>query len=104
MKFRCIYCTHVFEAPELPPACPSCAATFTLVVKPETTVFDLAMAVDRNGRELDFDLRARLPQDHPEHMDVALACAPDTEPRPAGCACHLEAGDSPCPVHGDDDR
>jgi len=21
------------------------------------------------------------------------------EPRPAGCQCHLEAGDSPCPVH-----
>lgn len=28
----------------------------------------------------------------------------DHEPRPAGCACHIEAGDSPCPVHGDDDR
>lgn len=25
---------------------------------------------------------------------------PDTEPRPCGCKCHWEAGDSPCPVHG----
>jgi hypothetical protein len=23
--------------------------------------------------------------------------------RPPGCLCHLEWGDSPCPVHGDDD-
>lgn len=75
MKFRCIYCAHAFEAEALPPACPSCAATFTMVVKPETKLFDLAMAVDKNGRELDFDLRARLPQGHPEHMDVALATA-----------------------------
>lgn len=27
----------------------------------------------------------------------------DTERRPAGCACQWEAGDSPCPVHGEDD-
>ena len=27
----------------------------------------------------------------------------DVEPRPLGCKCHLEAGDSPCPVHGDAD-
>lgn len=25
----------------------------------------------------------------------------DRMPRPAGCRCYEEAGDSPCPVHGD---
>lgn len=25
----------------------------------------------------------------------------DRMPRPTGCKCHLEIGDSPCPVHGD---
>lgn len=28
----------------------------------------------------------------------------DTQPREPGCRCQLEAGDSPCPVHGDDDQ
>lgn len=26
----------------------------------------------------------------------------DTKPRDPGCLCHLEEGDSPCPVHGDE--
>lgn len=26
-----------------------------------------------------------------------------TVPRPAGCTCHWEQGDSPCPVHGEDE-
>jgi hypothetical protein len=25
------------------------------------------------------------------------------EPRPKGCECHLETGDSPCPVHGEEE-
>lgn len=25
----------------------------------------------------------------------------DSIPRPTGCRCHWEIGDSPCPVHGD---
>lgn len=28
----------------------------------------------------------------------------DTEPRSKGCECHLEVGDSPCPVHGETDE
>ncbi len=28
----------------------------------------------------------------------------DTEPREPGCKCHWEAGDSPCPVHGEDEE
>lgn len=27
----------------------------------------------------------------------------DRVPRPAGCRCHLEIGDSPCPVHPSED-
>lgn len=27
----------------------------------------------------------------------------DTEKREPGCMCHLEAGDSPCPVHGEEE-
>lgn len=31
-----------------------------------------------------------------------MTTEPDDEvPRPAGCKCHWEIGDSPCPVHGD---
>jgi hypothetical protein len=108
MKYRCIYCTHVYEADALPPACPSCATPLSLTVTPETTLFDLAMAVDRNGHELAFDLERRptaIPTG-PRPMDFALACAPehDTQPRPPGCDCHLDHGDSPCPAHGDDDK
>ena len=73
MKFRCIYCAHTWECDERPPACPNCSTPFTLTVTPDTPLFDLAMALDRNGRSLDFELRARLPEKHPEHMDVALA-------------------------------
>lgn len=104
MKFRCIYCAHTWEGDDRPPGCPNCATPFSLTVTTDTPLFDLAMALDRNGRTLDFELRARLPEQHPEHMDIALACAPepDTEPRPPGCACHLDAGDSPCPVHGEE--
>lgn len=80
MKFRCIYCAHTFDCAERPAACPSCATSFTLTVTPDTPIFDLAMALDRNGRELDFTLRARLPEQHPEHMDVALAVAPEHPP------------------------
>ena len=103
MKFRCIYCAHDFEATALPPACPACAVTFTMVVKPKTRIFDLAMAVDRNGYELDANLVPRRSEDAPP-VDFALAVEPDTEPRAPGCACLWEAGDSPCPVHGDDDQ
>ena len=28
----------------------------------------------------------------------------DTDPRESGCVCHLETGDSPCPVHGEDEE
>jgi hypothetical protein len=28
----------------------------------------------------------------------------DTEPRPPGCQCQWEAGDSLCPVHGEDEE
>lgn len=28
----------------------------------------------------------------------------DTVPRPAGCQCQWEAGDSPCRVHGEDEE
>lgn len=73
MKFRCIYCTHVFEADERPAECPGCTTPFSLTVTPDTPIFDLAMALDQNGRDLDFSLRARLPEQHPERMDVALA-------------------------------
>ena len=47
----------------------------------------------------------------PGFPKVAEAMAPhvkamleDAEPRPKGCECHLEAGDSPCPIHGDADE
>jgi hypothetical protein len=33
--------------------------------------------------------------------NAALHC--DKTPRPTGCQCHLEVGDSPCPVHGLDE-
>lgn len=75
MKFRCIYCTHAWECETRPDACPSCATSFSLTVTPDTPILDLAMALDRNGRELDFELRARLPEQHPEHMDVTMASA-----------------------------
>lgn len=52
---------------------------------------------DRAGILADFfDQRPGLPK-------VAEAMLDDTEPRPKGCMCHLEAGDSPCPVHGEGD-
>jgi hypothetical protein len=35
---------------------------------------------------------------------VTWSKAPDGEPCPKGCECHLEAGDSPCPIHGDADE
>lgn len=38
-----------------------------------------------------------------EMRRIAEGCD-DAEPRPKGCECHLEAGDSPCPVHGDTDE
>lgn len=79
MKLRCIYCAHTWECDERPPECPSCATPFSLTVTPDTPSFDLAMALDKNGRELDFTLRARLPEQHPEHMDVAMACAPEDD-------------------------
>ena len=145
MKFRCIYCSHAFEADALPPACPICATPFTLAVGPKTKLFELAQAVDKNGYELNTKLVPIRPEDAP--LDFALAAGPeepprehtwatlngmtfcractvvlradgknkpcrgrvglslreDTEPRPAGCACHIEAGDSLCPVHGDDE-
>lgn len=28
----------------------------------------------------------------------------DCEPRPLGCQCQLEAGDSPCQIHGEDEE
>lgn len=102
MKIQCIYCQHIWECDERPPACPNCATPFTLTVTPDTPLRKIVRALRTNGRTLSFDLRARLPEKHPEHMDVAMAAA-ETEARPAGCACHLEAGDSPCPVHGDED-
>lgn len=79
MKLRCIYCAHTWECDERPSVCPSCATPFTLTVTPDTPIFDLAMALDQNGRTLDFELRAKLPERHPEHMDVALACEPDED-------------------------
>jgi len=75
VKFRCIYCAHAWEGDDRPPGCPNCATPFSLTVTTDTPIFDLAMALDRNGRALDFELRARLPEQHPEHMDVALATA-----------------------------
>ena len=30
--------------------------------------------------------------------------ADDMEARQPGCQCHLEIGDSPCPVHGEDEE
>ena len=77
MNLRCIYCAHTWACDDRPPACPSCATPFSLTVTPDTSIFDLAMALDRNGRDLDFELRARLPEQHPQHMDVALAVWPD---------------------------
>ena len=43
-------------------------------------------------------------QMHGIHRDLAKAAQEDAEPRPKGCMCHLEAGDSPCPVHGEGDE
>lgn len=105
MKFRCIYCAHVFEADALPPACPGCSRTFSLTVGPRTTVKQLVRALAANGASPSFNLlRDALPDDGAA-QGFALACAPDvgTEARAPGCACHLEPGDSPCPVHGDDE-
>ena len=107
MKFRCIYCTHVFEADALPPACPGCSRTFTLTLGPRTTVKQLVRALAKNGASPTFNLLRDALPDEDAAPDFALACAPDdpdTQPRPAGCNCHLEPGDSPCPVHGDDDQ
>lgn len=36
--------------------------------------------------------------------EMRRANVKDAEPRPKGCECHLEAGDSPCPIHGDADE
>lgn len=36
--------------------------------------------------------------------DLVEASQEDTEPRPEGCECQWEAGDSPCPVHGEADE
>lgn len=38
-----------------------------------------------------------------EHLQRQLA-SDDPLPRKSGCRCQLEEGDSPCPVHGDDDE
>lgn len=102
MKFRCIYCTHTFDSPERPAACPNCATPFTLTVTQGTPIFDIAMALERNGHELNFTLRARLPETHTERVDVTLAAGPDTESRAPGCRCHIEPGDSRCPAHSED--
>ncbi len=61
-------------------------------------------------RDLDplYELVTRLAA-HLAHMETlvvnrtSLAKDGDPVPRPAGCLCHWEMGDSPCPVHGNDD-
>ncbi|HNC23989.1 MAG TPA: hypothetical protein PLU52_07265 [Opitutaceae bacterium] len=103
MKIQCIYCQHIWECDERPPACPSCATKFSLTITPDTPLRKIVRSLRANGRTLSIDLRARLPERHPEHMDVALACAPEPDTEPRAAAYRLEAGDSPCPVHGDDD-
>lgn len=37
-------------------------------------------------------------------LEVKPPVKTDTVPREPGCQCQWEAGDSPCPVHGDDDK
>ncbi len=58
----------------------------------------------------DLKARAKPPIVHVQpdataHPVAALPPAndPDTKPREKGCACHLEEGDSPCPVHGEEE-
>lgn len=79
MNLRCIYCDHAFEAAALPPCCPACSTPFSLTVTPDTPLRRVIRALRKNDRNLDFELRARLPEHHPEHMDVALACDPEDD-------------------------
>lgn len=58
----------------------------------------LAEEVDREQAELMRPIFEKY-----EQVEAAKRAAQeDTEPRPKGCQCQWEAGDSPCPVHGEE--
>ncbi len=70
MKLRCFYCHTLFECAERPPACPHCAVPFSITITPETPVFEIAMAVEKNGYEATFNLK---PRNAPlEHKVIAV--------------------------------
>lgn len=63
------------------------------------------------GPKMDGLWRGRIPNGPWEHACGSFAQSGhfpaeplDTEPRPPACRCHLEIGDSPCPVHGEDEE
>ena len=68
MNLRCVYCAYTWKRDERPPACPRCETPFSLLVTPDTPVRDIVMAIGLNGRDLDSELRARLPEQHPLHI------------------------------------
>ena len=37
-------------------------------------------------------------------QDSGFDSTTNTDPREPGCVCHLETGNSPCPVHGEDEE
>lgn len=59
MKLRCIYCNQSFECEARPSACPHCAVSFSITITPDTPVFEIARAVDKNGFEATFNLAPR---------------------------------------------
>ena len=58
---------------------------------------EMLMKIGRLQRERD-ELQAEVSRLRATIRDL------DTEPRTPGCECQLEAGDSPCRVHGEDDH
>ena len=46
---------------------------------PPPPLHRVVRALRKNGRSMSFDLRANMPEKHPDHMDVALACEPDED-------------------------
>lgn len=79
LKFRCIYCQGFFEAHRRPRRCPICKTPFSLTVKPSTKLFKVAMAAQKNGCELDFNLVPLKAAKKSDDVEFALACFPEGE-------------------------
>ena len=54
------------------------------------------------AREWLMPLAWRMADDYTSEVTVDVNAGAEMQPRDPGCTCHLEEGDSPCPVHGDE--